>query len=96
MLKLVGAGVLLSIALSTCNACNAARRDRDTRAAVERIDSVVTALPTYGRLDTAMRAEGLRTSIRSLYGNNAVVRTKERPDDLMNEWARERDELLGQ
>ncbi len=37
-------------------------------------------------LDTRMEIEGLRTSKRTLYDWNAVIRTTVRPDDRMNEY----------
>ena len=41
---------------------------------------------TQEELDIRMEIEGLRTSKRTLYDWNAVIRTTTRPDDRMNEY----------
>lgn len=48
-------------------------------------------------LDSSLRREikieGLRTSKRMLYDNNAIIRTTIRPDDRMNEYDQEIQKL---
>jgi hypothetical protein len=57
------------------------------------IDSTNTAnqikfdnIYTNDELDIKMEIEGLKTSKRTLYDWNAVIRTTTRPDDRMNEY----------
>ena len=44
-------------------------------------------------LQTRLELEGYKTSARNLYYNNAIVRTKERPDDIMRQYQEKIDEL---
>lgn len=53
------------------------------------VDSLTAKLDEFynkEELDTRMEIEGLRTSKRTLYDWNAVIRTTVRPDDRMNEY----------
>lgn len=54
------------------------------------VDSLTNEMNTnfYSKeeLDIRMEIEGLRTSKRTLYDWNAVIRTTVRPDDRMNEY----------
>ena len=49
--------------------------------------------PTNDDINTQFAIEGYRISKRILYDNNLIVRTKERPDDRMNEYDNEIDKL---
>lgn len=56
------------------------------------MDSLQTQLnerPTKKQLETALKIEGLRSSKRTLYDWNAVIRTTVRPDDQMNAYDQE-------
>jgi hypothetical protein len=78
--------VLLMLMLSTCNTCN---MRRDIAAVSERADSLQLQLNkvyTKEELDARMEVQGLETSKRMLYDQNAIVRTTVRPDDRMNEY----------
>lgn len=87
-------GVLLALCLmNSCNSCNEGTQEARTARAIARIDSTLSLRPTAGAVDTIIRREGLRISKRSLYGQNAVLRTAERPDDLMNQYDQEIDSL---
>lgn len=85
--------VLLMCVLGSCNSCSHASQEAKTARAIVRIDSTLSTKVGEGRLDTVVRAEGLRVSKRMLYGQNAVLRTTERPDDLMNQYDQELDSL---
>jgi len=56
---------------------------------VDSLDSSVSGTVSTDELRTILAIEGLRTSKRSLYDNNKVVRTKVRPDDVMNGYDKE-------
>ncbi len=87
-------GVLLALAMmNSCNSCNQSTQEAKTKRAIERLDSTLATKPTAGMVDTIIRAEGLRVSKRVVYGQNAVVRTTARPDDLMNQYQQEIDSL---
>lgn len=51
--------------------------------------------PTREEIITQFQIEGLRTSKRMLYDNNAIIRTTVRPDDRMNEYDAEIKKLQG-
>jgi hypothetical protein len=51
------------------------------------------SIPTKNYIDKSFAIEGYRISKRILYDNNLIVRTKERPDDRMNEYDNEIDKL---
>lgn len=87
-------GVLLALCLmNSCNSCNEGTQEAKTARAIARIDSTLALRPTRGEMDTIIRREGYRISKRDLYGQNAVVRTTARPDDLMNEYDQAIDSL---
>lgn len=57
-----------------------------------KIDSLQTCInqkPSTKQVQNLVKVEGLRSSKRTLYDWNAVVRTAVRPDDRMNEYDRE-------
>ncbi len=57
------------------------------------LESVKSSTITIEELQTRLELEGYKTSARNLYYNNAIVRTKERPDDVMREYQEKIDEL---
>jgi hypothetical protein len=87
-------GVLIALtAMNSCNSCNHSTQESKTAKAIRAMDSTINQRPTFGQVDTIIRREGLRISKRSLYGQNAVLRTAARPDDLMNQYDAEIDSL---
>lgn len=49
-------------------------------------DAKLGDIYTKDEMDKRMEIEGLRTSKRTLYDWNTVIRTTERPDDIMNSY----------
>jgi len=54
-----------------------------------KLDNSLDSLATKKELSKEIRLEGLRTSKRMLYDNNAIIRTTVRPDDRMNQYDEE-------
>jgi hypothetical protein len=57
-----------------------------TQKAVSSMKTKVDQVPTREEVQRQIQIEGLRTSKRMLYDNNAIIRTTIRPDDRMNEY----------
>lgn len=76
--------------LSYCNTCNIKKELTRTKKEVikqqQEIDSLNSSIYSKEELDIRMEIEGLRTSKRTLYDWNTIVRTVVRPDDKMNEY----------
>lgn len=49
-------------------------------------NTISTNIYTKEELDTRMEILGYEISKRMLYDNNLIIRTKTRPDDMMNEY----------
>jgi uncharacterized protein YdcH (DUF465 family) len=62
---------------------------------VDKLNKEIQQVATKAEIDSAMQIEGLRTSKRMLYDNNAIIRTTVRPDDRMNEYDAEIKKLQG-
>ena len=81
--------LVVCILLNTCNSCNANKENSRLRKEVTglslEMDSLKSSVYTKEELNIRMEIEGLRTSKRSLYYENAIIRTAIRPDDAMNE-----------
>lgn len=92
------------LALTCINSCNSCQNTMSVSENTEKIESLDSTLnktnetvvdkPTIEKVEKAiilqMEIEGLRTSKRTLYDENAIIRTTIRPDDKMNEY----DELI--
>jgi sensor domain CHASE-containing protein len=74
--------------------CSTASENKKLRKEITELKSEVHSLDstlnvnfyTKQELDKRMEIEGLKTSKRTLYDWNAVIRTTVRPDDRMNEY----------
>lgn len=82
-------GILFVATLSFFNTCSNSNNIEENREKInvinKRIDS---SYYTKKELDLIFKIQGLKIAKRTLYHNNAIVRTKERPDDLMNEYSK--------
>lgn len=88
----MGVVILLTL-VNSCNSCSHSGQISKLRGSVERLDSTVAEKPDVREFELMLRAEGLRTSQRDLYGQNAVLRTTARPDDLMAKYGAQVDSL---
>lgn len=79
-------GVFILTLLNTCNSCGTKREI--TRLKKE-VDSLRYSTYSKKELDLKMEINGLKTSKRTLYDWNSIVRTVVRPDDRMNEYDKE-------
>jgi hypothetical protein len=70
---------LFLMLIATYQTCSSSKK-------VAALKKQVQALPTAEQVSTEIQIEGLRTSKRMLYDNNAIIRTTVRPDDRMNEY----------
>jgi plasmid rolling circle replication initiator protein Rep len=84
--------VLLTIT-NSCNSCNQRKAMMDLKESQESIKLQVDSMATLKQIDKSLKIEGLKTSKRMLYDNNAIVRTAIRPDDRMNEYDSEIEKL---
>jgi hypothetical protein len=88
-LKSAGWGIaLFFMAVSMFQTCGLSRK-------VDKLNKEIQQVATKAEIDSAMQIEGLRTSKRMLYDNNAIIRTTVRPDDRMNEYDAEIKKLQG-
>jgi hypothetical protein len=81
--------ILLMTTLSTCNSCSTSKKINRLKNEVDSLQVVVSKRPTTEDVQLLTKIEGLRSSKRTLYDWNAVVRTAVRPDDRMNEYDQE-------
>jgi len=56
-------------------------------------DSLKFKIEPYNNIKKEIQIEGLRISKRILYDQNSIIRTVIRPDDRMNEYDKEIEEL---
>lgn len=84
--------VLALLVLLFVQQCSTSRKvsglEKQTKVMNTRIDSVYTS-----DLKKMIEIEGLKTSKRTLYDWNAVVRTAIRPDDRMNQYDAEIEKI---
>jgi hypothetical protein len=78
----VWAIVLFFALIATYQTCSTAKK-------VASLKSKIESLPTKEEVSKQIQIEGLKTSKRMLYDNNAIIRTAVRPDDRMNEYDQE-------
>lgn len=81
--------ISMMIALSTCNSCSANKKITRLKNEVDSLQAAILQRPTSRDIQLLIKVEGLRSSKRTLYDWNAVVRTAVRPDDRMNEYDQE-------
>jgi len=91
--------VLLSL-FSWLRGCSTAKENTRLRkevnslsSEVDSINKVISDLPKLEDIQKEFQIEGYRISKRTLYDQNAIVRTKVRPDDRMNEYDQKIEEL---
>ena len=63
---------------------------------INSIQTQIDSLPTQTVIIEQIKIEGLESSKRSLYDNNAIIRTTIRPDDRMNQYDEEIKKLKAQ
>lgn len=89
--------VLIVMLLVFVRGCSERRDSRDLKQTVVELEGKVDSLMLMGNkiddLHTTIQIENLKTAKRILYDWNSVVRTVIRPDDRMNEYDREIEEL---
>lgn len=88
--KYANVAIYVAVLLSLLNGCNQCAGRKDVQRLKKEVDSLtvqVTELKgsTYSKkeLDTRIAIEGYEISKRMLYDNNTVVRTTQRPDDII-------------
>jgi pyruvate/2-oxoacid:ferredoxin oxidoreductase beta subunit len=83
--------------ISTCNSCssknNSSKSNKEIDKLNYKIDSLYGMIYTKEELDIRTEIINLEASKEILYQWNAVVRTKERPDDATNEYEKRIKEL---
>jgi len=94
--------ILLSCTfLSTCNSNrNSSKAIKENKKLTLEVDSLKTEIKvladstiTLSEFQLLLELEGYKISKRNLYYNNAIIRTKERPDDIMHEYDIEIEKL---
>jgi hypothetical protein len=83
--------VLIALtAINSCNSCSSKKESQRLRKDVDSLSVVIktmdnTMKSSYDKkeLDIRMAIEGYEVSKRMLYDNNTVVRTTQRPDDII-------------
>lgn len=88
--KYVNIAIYVLVVLTMLNGCNTCSGRKDTQRLKKEVDSLSVEIQTlrkttYDRkeLDTRIAIEGYEISKRMLYDNNTVVRTTQRPDDII-------------
>jgi ribosomal silencing factor RsfS len=71
--------ILFLVLVITVQTCNTSKR-------VSAIKDKVDTVPTREEISRQIQIEGLKTSKRTLFDWNSVIRTVKRPDDLMNSY----------
>jgi len=88
--KYLTIAIYVLIALTMINGCNSCASKKESQHLRKDVDSLTIVVKdlranTYDKkeLDVRMSIEGYEVSKRMLYDNNVVVRTTQRPDDIM-------------
>jgi hypothetical protein len=85
--------ILMLIILATCTE-NMSKRMNEKKL-YRQLDSIKTEIKlTKQELKKEIKVEGLKTSKRTLYDWNTVIRTTNRPDDIMIRYDNEIDSLI--
>jgi hypothetical protein len=100
-LPLITLGLLVCTFLVTCSANRTIgkleKQNKEFSTNVTSLETLVDSLYTLtipsDELQTRLELEGYKISARNLYYNNAIVRTKVRPDDVMHDYNQKIDEL---
>jgi hypothetical protein len=95
--KYVIYGFYLMFFLTTLNTCNSCQQNKDNQRMRKSLDTLDVRINnhvyTKEQLDIKMEIEGLKASRRTLYDWNSVVRTVNRPDDLLNKYSEDINQL---
>jgi hypothetical protein len=84
--------VLVLVVLSTCT--GSMSKKRYEKKVMSEFDSLKTEIKVLKQeLQKEIKVEGLKASKRTLYDWNTVIRTTERPDDIMNRYDNEIQQL---
>lgn len=88
--KYLTIAIYVLIALTMLNGCNSCQGRKEVQRLKKEVDSLTVSVndmkkQTYSKkeLDTRISIEGYEISKRMLYDNNTVVRTTQRPDDII-------------
>ena len=88
--KYLTIAIYVLIAISMLNGCNSCQGRKEVQRLKKEVDSLSVAVgdlknQTYTKdeLNTRISIEGYEISKRMLYDNNTIVRTTQRPDDIM-------------
>lgn len=100
-LPLITLGLLCCTFLYTCNANrNSSKVVKENKKLTIQVDSLKNEVKRVSEntismedFQTLLELEGYKISKRNLYYTNAIVRTKERPDDVMNKYDAEIEKL---
>jgi len=80
-IPLVTLTLLCCVFLYTCNT------NRNVNKVIKKNAELTLTIDSLkSDFQTRLEIEGYKISARTLYDNNAVVRTKERPDDIMHQY----------
>lgn len=87
--------VAILIFFNTCGVKKSVKKTvvKDTKYLVENVDSLKTITVTQDELELMLEIISYDISYRMLYDNNLVIRTKERPDDIMNRYVEKKSDL---
>ena len=80
--------------LYTCNTSRNTEKILKTNKELQNVvDSLQKNTVTKTEFKKVVELEGYKQSIRNLYHDNAIIRTKERPDDIMQKYNQEIERL---
>jgi len=85
--------LIIAVMLDTCSGCNSKSEVRKARVKVDNLEKGLddrfkkTVSPE--ELELMLEIERLKIAHSVVYDNNTIVRTKERPDDVMNRYMKE-------
>lgn len=104
MNKYVMIAIYMIAVMSLVNGCRGCSTAKDISRISREIDSLETGMDaikqqvesqyyTKDELDVRMSIEGYEISKRMLFDNNSIVRTSQRPDDILMEYDKKIKEL---
>ena len=88
-------GLMILVLLVVLNTCSSGMsKKRSEKRVSDQFDSLKTEIKVLKQeLQKEIKVEGLKASKRTLYDWNTVIRTTERPDDIMNRYDNEIQQL---
>lgn len=100
-LPLITFGLLCCTFLYTCSTSRTSGKvAKENKKLILQVDSLkseinvlIDSTITLSEFQLLLELEGYKISKRNLYYNNAIIRTKERPDDIMHEYDIEIEKL---